>query len=79
MSLSATWKIAEAISKAKAYFIGNGMDKVLIEALNTFEKLPEKERTYEHLKDLLNTGIQKEHEGRVIRIVASKAQRHQKE
>lgn len=70
--LSASWKIAEAISKAKAYFIGNGMDKVLIEALTMFEKLPEKDRTFEHLKDLLDTGIQKEHWGGVIRIVASK-------
>ena len=55
------WKIAEAINKGKAYLIGNGMDKVLIEALKLFEKLPENERTADHLKEILRSGIEKKY------------------
>jgi hypothetical protein len=60
------WKVAEAISKGKAYLMGNGMDKVLSEALKLFEKLPEKERTADNLKNMLSLGIEKIHEGRKI-------------
>jgi hypothetical protein len=64
---SQLWKVAEAISKGKAYLIGNGMDKVLIEALKLFEKLPEKERTVDHLREILELGIEKKHEnGKII-------------
>jgi len=59
-------KIAETISKAKAYLIGNSMDKVLSEALKLFEKIPENERTIEHLKEILNIGIEKRFEERRI-------------
>ena len=65
---SVAWKLAEAINKAKAYLIGNGMEKVLTEALKLFEKLPENERTADKLKELLTLGIEKIHEEGVIRI-----------
>jgi hypothetical protein len=64
----AAWKVAEAINKAKAYLIGNGMEKVLSEALKLFEKLPEDQRTAERLMDLLTLGIEKRHEEGTIRI-----------
>jgi len=60
------WKIAEAISKGRAYLVGNGMDKVLTEALKLFEKLPENERTADRLKEILKLGIEKEYEDRKI-------------
>lgn len=56
---SLLWKIPEVISKGKAYLIGNGMEKVLAEAIKLFEKLPEKERTANHLKEILELGIEK--------------------
>lgn len=59
-------KVAEAISKGKAYLLGNGMDKVLTEALRLFEKLPEDERTADELKKILSTGIEKRYEGQKI-------------
>jgi hypothetical protein len=59
-------RVAEAISKLKAILIGNGMDKVLIESLKLFEKLPENERTADHLKELLSMGIEKTFEEKKI-------------
>ena len=66
MSLGLLEKIAEAISKGKAYLIGNGMEKVFIEALRLFEKLPENERTADHLKEILTSGIEKRFEKQKI-------------
>jgi len=68
MSSKDSWlfKIAEAISKGRAYLIGNGMDKVLSEALKLFEKMPENERTIDNLKEVLKLGIEKEYRGRKI-------------
>jgi len=62
-------KIAQAISQAKAYLIGNGIDKVLMEALNVAKSMPEEARSNpEFLKRIFELGVVKEFEGRRITI-----------
>jgi hypothetical protein len=58
--------VAAAINKIKSHLIGNGMEKVLIEAIKLFEKLPENERTAERLREILNVGIEKKFDDRKI-------------
>lgn len=67
-SSSALWKAAEAISKAKAYLIGNSMEKVLIAFLDFAKTLPDSQRNNpEFMLNVLSSGVVKEHkDGRIV-------------
>ena len=70
------WALAEAINKAKAYLVGNGMDRVLTAVLDFAKTLPkEKLNDSDFLEQLLNIGVVKQHQNKTILIKLQATQR----